>query len=265
MRFSIFALPVLLSLSQLAYSHADHSHSYEWPNGKKAAVVLSYDDAADSQLDIALPQLETFGFKGTFFVDGARTNFASRLDDWRGVANSGHELGNHTLYHPCQKSKPNRDWVAAHRDLDNYSVPQMLDEIAVANTLLNAIDGKTQRTFAYPCEETKAGGESYVEGMKPLITAARHGSKNGLNNPEHFDRYNIAALAAHELSGKELISAVEKSLAENSFIVLTFHGVGGDYLAVEAEAHRQLLAYLQANDALYWVDTLSTVLESLEP
>lgn len=38
-----------------------------WPAGKKAAVILTYDDGLRSQRDIVMPQLEAKGFRGTFF------------------------------------------------------------------------------------------------------------------------------------------------------------------------------------------------------
>jgi hypothetical protein len=50
-----------------------------WPaKGKKAAIVLTYDDALRSQLDIAIPQLNTAGFHGTFFSAQAH----QELLDW---------------------------------------------------------------------------------------------------------------------------------------------------------------------------------------
>lgn len=42
----------------------------KWPGNKKAAIVLPYDDALQSQLNIAIPQLASFQFKGTFFLTG---------------------------------------------------------------------------------------------------------------------------------------------------------------------------------------------------
>ena len=33
---------------------------------------------------------------------------------------------------------------------------------------------------------------------------------------------------------------------------LTFHGIGGDYLAVSTEAHAELLTYLDAHRDVYW-------------
>ena len=43
--------------------------------------------------------------------------------------------------------------------------------------------------------------------------------------------------------------------------LLTFHGVGGDYLAVSREAHDQLLAHLAANRQIYWTDTFVSIMK----
>src|SRR5262249_9229413 len=72
---------------------------FKWPDGKTAAIVLTYDDAMSSQLDVAVPQLATAGFKGTFFLSGGMAPDYMRR--WREVQRAGHELGNHSLFHPC--------------------------------------------------------------------------------------------------------------------------------------------------------------------
>ena len=36
-------------------------------------------------------------------------------------------------------------------------------------------------------------------------------------------------------------------------VSFTFHGIGGDYLAVSNEAHDQLLRHLAAHPDIYWV------------
>lgn len=70
--------------------------------GKKAALVLTYDDALRSQLDIAIPQLHAAGFKGTFFLDGDIT--PAEILRWRKAQSTGHELGNHSVFHPCPRA-----------------------------------------------------------------------------------------------------------------------------------------------------------------
>src|SRR5258708_34589092 len=69
-----------------------------WPGGAKAAVSLTYDDALNSQLDNAVPELKRLGMKGTFFL--TENNAHWRLADWEALARDGHEGAHHTLTHP---------------------------------------------------------------------------------------------------------------------------------------------------------------------
>ena len=53
----------------------------QWPNGKRAAVSLSFDDARSTQLDQGLPILNACGVKATFYV--SFPPFERRIDEWR--------------------------------------------------------------------------------------------------------------------------------------------------------------------------------------
>jgi hypothetical protein len=44
--------------------------------------------------------------------------------------------------------------------------------------------------------------------------------------------------------------------------VIVFHGVGGDYLTVSGDAHRELVAYLKAQRAEIWTATFSEVMDA---
>src|SRR5690242_322834 len=68
---------------------------------KRCAVVLTYDDALNVDLDNAIPVLDSLGLKATFYLSGYSGTLNTRLNDWRAIAANGHELGNHTLFHPC--------------------------------------------------------------------------------------------------------------------------------------------------------------------
>ena len=109
---------------------------FAWPQGKTAAIVLTYDDALPSQLDVAVPQLNAARLKGTFFLDGDIT--PAEMLRWRAVQRAGHELGNHSYFHPCPRAlMPERPQYYT----ENYDVPRMLGEITVMNNVLNGIDG----------------------------------------------------------------------------------------------------------------------------
>ena len=122
---------------------------------EKIAVSLSYDDALQSQLDNALPALDRHGFKASFYLIPAKEDFAVQLPQWRAAAANGHELGNHSVFHPCEGDKPERDWVVDYKDLDAYTLNRIREELVLANTLLQAIDGERLRTYTPTCLDTE--------------------------------------------------------------------------------------------------------------
>ena len=46
--------------------------------------------------------------------------------------------------------------------------------------------------------------------------------------------------------------------------VVVFHGVGGDYLNVSGDAHKELLAYLKAHEREIWTATFSDILNAMK-
>ncbi len=120
-------LSLLISLFfQRALAQTDDS--FKWANGEKIAISLSYEDALDSQLDNALPSLNKHNFRASFYLLLTYSTISERLSDWRKVASQGHELGNHSIFHPCRASLLEREWVEPHKNLDNYSVEQIREE-----------------------------------------------------------------------------------------------------------------------------------------
>ena len=229
-------------------------------NNKKCAVSLTYDDALNVDLDNAIPALDSLGFKGTFYLFGNSAALANRLPEWRAAANNGHELGNHTLFHPCTGG-PGMEWVTADYDLRNYTLVRMVNEINVTNTLLKAIDGKTKRTFAYPCGNTKIGDSSYLDQIKNEFVAAR-GVKGEMMKINKIDLYNVGAYGINGQTGEELIRLVKEAMKNNAWIVFLFHGVGGGHaLNVSLQAHSELLHFLKQNEKDIWIAPFIDVAE----
>jgi len=251
------------SAETTAKQNATESSTYTWPDKHKAAVVLTYDDTLHSQLDYAVPQLNQHQLVGTFYLSGARGDLDLRMHEWRAAAILGHELGNHTLYHPCRKSLPNRDWVQPFLDLDQYTIAQYSEELKTTNTLLQAIDGYTQRTFAYTCGDTTVKNGSVVDAIKPLVTAARDVIA-GTNDANNINFYKIKSFDGANKSAQQLIDMVAQAQQNNHLVVLLFHGVGGDYLDVDAAAHQQLVQYLADNRKDYWVTTLRDAVQYIK-
>ena len=122
-----------------------------WPDGKRLAVSLTFDDARPSQLDAGIPLLNSYGVKATFYVMSERVE--ERLADWKDVLAAGHEIGNHSLRHPCTGNFT----FAREKALEDYTLAQMAAELDEANAWIERLLGIRAATFAYPC------GQKYVD------------------------------------------------------------------------------------------------------
>jgi peptidoglycan/xylan/chitin deacetylase (PgdA/CDA1 family) len=233
----------------------------EW-KGKKSAVVLTYDDALNVHLDKVVPLLDSLKFRGTFYLSGYFPGCRDRIKDWRTAAGHGHELGNHTLFHPCLGNSQGREWVKSERKMENYSLQRMSEEIKMNNILLNAIDGKTKRTFAYPCGDTKINDSLYLD-MKDFVAA--RGTKPGPTNIRQVHLSDITCTSIMNHSGTQLIDLVKKTMTEGGLLVFLFHGVGGEHnINVSEEAHRELVRFLKVHENEIWIAPMVEVAEHIK-
>ena len=74
-----------------------------WPDACQGAVSLTFDDGMGSQLAVAIPLLDKYGLQGSFYVN-PRENYREQLLPWQAAAQAGHEMGNHTVNHPCSQN-----------------------------------------------------------------------------------------------------------------------------------------------------------------
>ncbi|WP_288378505.1 polysaccharide deacetylase family protein [uncultured Massilia sp.] len=250
------------ALAGMGSAHAaEPARAFAWPNGARAAVSLAYDDALDSQLDHALPVLDRHGIRATFYLQLSNPAVAQRMAAWRAAARRGHELGNHSLFHQCARSKAERGWVEAHRDLDTTSAEQMRDQVLLANTMLMAIDGRHERTYTAPCGDTLAGGRAYLPGLHAAFVAIKVGSSDGVVDAmETLDPHTVPVHAPVGASGAQLIAIVKEAARRGTMVNFTFHGIGGDYLTVSSQAHEELVRFLAANRREYWTGTFLDIM-----
>jgi len=232
-----------------------------WPAGKTSAIVLTYDDAMSSQLDNAVPQLAAAGLKGTFFLSGGMAPEYMRR--WREVQRAGHELGNHSLFHPCPKAMlPNRPLYAT----ESYDVDRMLLEIAVMNSILYGIDGQERRSYAAPCSQMLVGGVDYTEALRQtgVFKYLRTGGdqfNSRVTDLKQLDPFAVPSWGPTDSPGAaQLIAYVDQVRDSHGLGVLQFHGVGGQYLSISADAHGKLLAHLVTHPDV-WVAPFSEVMD----
>ena len=233
-------------------------------NHKQCAVVLTYDDAIDVDLDNVLPVLDSLKLKATFYLIGSSPVVNKRIDEWRRAAKEGNELGNHSLYHPCDGSLPGRSFVTPDNDLSKYTVYRAVSEIKTNNTLLKAIDGKDLRTFAYPCGDLKIGDVYFYDQLKNEFAGAR-GVSPGLQTVQQVDLTNIDCYGINGQSADYMIDLVKKAMQTHTLLVFLFHGVGGGHsINVDLNAHSKLLHYLKQNESNIWIAPMVQVSEYIK-
>ncbi|MDP5030705.1 MAG: polysaccharide deacetylase family protein [Paraglaciecola sp.] len=241
---------LLVNVTLLSFFACNLSAANSWPEGNKVAISLSYDDALNSQLDNALPALNSRGLKASFYVVPLSEAFKNRIDEWKALAQQGHELGNHTLFHSCIRSQPGRQWVDPANALEDKSVKAMINEISVANTLLTAMDGHSVHTLTPPCFDQQARDGNYIEAVKEQFI--------GIKSAE--DPSFATLIGPSEISAEEIIAFIEKQPKNIKLINVLFHGIGGDHLVTTTEEHAKFLDYLAANKDKYWVDTYRNIM-----
>ncbi len=86
----LLILVFIVLLSDVTNAQSD-SAVFAWPEGKHAAVSLSFDDARESQVISGTPLLDQYGVKATFYV--VPSTMEKQLDGWKKAVTNGHEIG----------------------------------------------------------------------------------------------------------------------------------------------------------------------------
>ena len=233
-------------------------------NNKDCAVVLTYDDALNVDLKNAIPALDSVGLKGTFYISDYFDGLKNQILQWRKAAAEGHELANHTIWHPCEGGRKGREFVTPAHDLNNYTVARLVDEIKAMNNFLFAIDGKTKRTFAYPCGDAKIHDTNYIDNLKNDFVAAR-GVQPEMLSINKIDLYNVGCYGVNGETGEQLINLVKQSMGNHTLLVFLFHGVGGEHsLNVSLQAHSELLHFLKDHEKNIWIAPMIDVAEFIK-
>lgn len=194
---------------------------FKWPEGKRVALSLTFDDARLSQVDKGTDLLDKHGVKATFYVLPGQVK--ERLEGWKKAVASGHEIGSHSLNHPCSG---NFAW-SREKALENYTTEKMRAELIESNKSIEALLGVKPEVFAYPCGQTFVGrganAKSYVPVIAELYLSGRGWLDEGPNDPTFCD---LAQLTGMEMDGKnfeDLRPLLESAEKNHLWVVLAGH------------------------------------------
>jgi peptidoglycan/xylan/chitin deacetylase (PgdA/CDA1 family) len=231
---------------------------FRWPEGKRVAISLTFDDARHSQITNGIPLLDEYGVKATFYVSLGRLE--QELDAWKAAAANGHEIGNHTMTHPCSGNFSFID----DRALEDYTLDRMRAELVESNATIERLLDVTPVSFAYPCGQKYVGRGRNLKSYVPLVAehflSGRGWLDEWANDPAFCD---MAQLMAMELDGKDfeqVKQVIDRTLASGGWLVLAGHEMNDDgRQTTRMSTLRALCEYAQDPANGLWLDTVEAV------
>lgn len=236
------------------------------PSHPRCIVSLTYDDALPCHFESVAPLLEEHDLRGTFYVPCSPA-FFTHAESWREVATQGHELGNHTLFHPCHDAT----WLDEAYDLRHYTASRWTDEVRLANEVLSLIDGRSVRSFGNTCHHNIVGSgktAANIDALAPKHFVAARGELTGKPvDLKKINWFNLGTRGADNTSFDELREEIDRMSVRGGWLILTMHGVGArDHkLHVDEDAHTRLIEWLAARQETIWTAPVRVVAEALKP
>ena len=236
----------------------ERSNSFHWPTGKRAAVSLSFDDARTSQVDRGLVLLKKEGVRVTFFVNLEPVK--KRLAGWKQAVADGHEIGNHSLTHPCTGNYP----AFLQNALESYDLRLMAHELDGANDQIQKLLGVKPTTFAYPCGLKFVGRGLDVRSYVPLVAerflVGRGYLDESPNNPAVCDLSQAMGTPFDDLDFAQMKRIVEDAVKEGKWVIFVGHEIGErHYQTTDTNALEHLCDYLNDPANEIWLGTVQEI------
>jgi len=242
----------------LCAASAAQSARFEWPEGKRAAVSLTFDDARPSQIDTGLPLLEKLGVRATFFV--SPRNIGKRLEGWKRAVAQGHEIGNHSLTHPCTGNYS----FSRNNALEDYDLARIAKDIDDAQESIRKQLGVTPTSFAYPCGLKFVGRgrnvRSYVPVVAERFVLGRGYMDEAANDPAVCDLAQAMGTPFDDMGPEQALKIVKAAAAEGRWVIFVGHDIGPRrFQSVDSAAIEAIAAYAKDPSNGIWLDTAGAV------
>lgn len=228
-----------------------------WPDGHRAAVSFSFDDARPSQIEFGVPVFDRLGVAVTFFV--LPHEVAASVTGWLDAVARGHEMGNHTTKHPCSG---NHVWTRGYTR-ERMTLSDFKWEVVEANRRLHQLLDVQPTVFAYPCGETSVGTGRRTRSLVPFISqtfaVGRTFNDFVSNWPVEFDPAQTACVNCDEQSLQSLMPRLEATVEDGAWLVLGGHEIGeaGGTETTDVDTIEAVVNWCRSNNV--WIDTIGNV------
>lgn len=215
-----------------------------WPHFCKAAITYTFDDGLENQFTTAVPLLDNYDIKATFFP------ILKDFENWDALAQisgNGHEIGSHTFN---------------HISLSAASADEADNEFATSvETIEKYTDGEKCITMAYPycvtCDTTIT--------MRHFIGARVCDRRIEPPTPESY--YHISSFCigteSDFKSAQSVIDLFDETRRKSGWCVLLIHEIdnGTGYSPYSSVALDSTLAYVANNKEDFCTETFANLVK----
>lgn len=189
-----------------------------WKDGKKAAVVFTFDDWSPGHGEIVVPMFIKHEVPATFYVTTKNKDLGGSWDVMREAFKHGCEIGNHTETHP---------------DLSTVDSSQLYQEVVATQKLLrDSISPKVANTFAFPYGVFNKKVLKCVK--KDHIGSRLAGLRYGRAWPYTLtygktDYYQLQTFMARDIHTPSTIKRVaQQAIKQGGMVTLMYHSIYND-------------------------------------
>lgn len=173
-------------------------------------VSVTFDDGWQLSYDNALPLLQKWGYKATFYVNPAaiETPGFMTADELASLGRAGHEIGAHGYEH--------EDLTAISSSALEYQLHQGRDYLRRA--------GYTVTDAATPYGRSDPEVTWYA---RQFFTTLRS-TDTGINTRQDLDPYHLRVLYINDFTTPQTVAdALDQAKAYDGWLILVYHRVGG--------------------------------------
>ncbi|MBR2470273.1 MAG: polysaccharide deacetylase family protein [Fibrobacter sp.] len=244
----VMAVGWVFSLSLAGLAEAQTVEIGTWAGFRTAAVSFTFDDGPQSDVDIAMPMFEKYGYKATFNIvtNWAGGNINGMLT-WSGVkelAAAGHEIASHSESHPEGTMSANE--ISSSKGKINQNIQQPYGCVTLAYPNCNT-PGDAQVLQNYVVGRICNSGSSIMGKNGPSNWAAVPAMMTGSNGTSDFK------------------GNMQTAVQQGGWVAFLTHGFTtgtngyANYSPTNASAMEDGLQYAKQNDSKIWVAPMGHV------
>ena len=218
------------------YSEINSIKICNWLHGAKSALTFTWDDTNPAHAIVA-EILEEYDFRGSFYIYPMRDKWNIQVlqSVYTQLAQSGHEIGNHTMRHKILTELPENE---------------VIEEIAEAIPIIYNETGVWPVSFSYPHGRQNRMVDSIV--LAYHLFAKRVTQYNMANRVR---RGIVSSTLMHEFS-----DWLNSTYNDGKWLIITGHGIdGGGWESITSSFLHEMCQEISAYDDSIWVGTLAEI------